>query len=279
MTGTGTSDNPFVPSNWDEFKTACEESLTDVYISFPLNGEWNMNEQYPLGVPAITASGTTTVHIEGNGFVIKNLYAEGITVFTGKFEINDLVIDSANIRNSILFSPSGSGSLFMKFSVRGELNNSTFVRETQNYTMNFYQSGLSFRFLGATRMENAGNYRPILNFYYSRIDIAGETSGGNPFEVRLLVGSKVTGNLESTIGDDFWLSAGSTDCVVDIGLTGFNKVRCRKESGANAALLNVSKIGTATTQTGDNFIEATTEQMRNAEWLTAHGFPCYVRGE
>lgn len=275
MTGAGTIADPFIPTNWDELKTACETA--DVYISMPSGGSWDMNQQHPAGVPTITSNGTA--HIAGHGFTIDNLYAQDTTIFNGKFMITNLDMPSCKLYNSVFFAPSDYGPTFTGFRASGEINNSTFAIKRENYTMNFQQCSLNFRFVGVSRMANPGNYRPVLNFAYSRIELVGATSGDNPFEVKLLVGSKLTGNLTSSNNADFWLGTGSTDCVVDIGLTGFNKVRCMKTKGVNPALLNISKIGTATTEAGDNFIEATSEQMKDAEWLTAHGFPCYVRGE
>lgn len=97
MTGTGTQDNPFVPSNWNEFVTAIQ--TTDAYIECPENVVWDMNNVMPQGL-----SSTITINasrVKGNGLNIRNLRSN-ITVFNLPLQSNlyDISFENLYIENS-----------------------------------------------------------------------------------------------------------------------------------------------------------------------------------
>lgn len=269
MTGTGTAANPFIPTNWDELKTACETA--NAYISFPAGGEWNMNSQYPAGAPTITSNGTS--HFVGNGFTIKNLYVQNGTAFSGKFEISNLNMQNIFLQNSNFLAPSDSGTRFDDVDISGELNGGFLFCTANDYMIYFNQSGVNLRFMGNASMHGYGNYYPRVYFNNSEIQLTGQTSSSDPFKV-IMQNSKLSGRLVSTNSAQMYLSEFSTDSVVDVELSGFASVTGYNPNGY-PIVVNASKVGAATIYA--NFISATSEQMQDAEWLTAHGFSCYER--
>lgn len=269
MTGTGTSADPFVPTNWGELKTAC--ATANAYISLPANGSWDMNEQYPTGVPAITSNGTA--HISGNGFTIDNLYAENIIVFSGTFAISNLDVPSMKLKGSSFLAPADSNSTFENVRLSGELNDSMVCYTANvNRTIKFRRCSMNYNLVGNAKMCVTGNYMPNMEFTHSHIELKGTTSHSSPCYIKLGMNSKLSGNLTSTNNGQVYLSENSTDSVVDIGLSGFTTV-----TGYNPyrypIVVNASKVGTATVYA--NFISATAEQMKDADWLSEHGFPAY----
>ena len=73
MTGTGTQADPFIVDNWPDFVTAV--GTYDAYVEFPDGGGViDMNNVAPTGIPEITLA---CASIEGNDWIIQNLYCKG----------------------------------------------------------------------------------------------------------------------------------------------------------------------------------------------------------
>lgn len=96
VTGTGTAQDPYKPTNWNEFVEAlAKESPSErKYIDCPKDAVWDMNEQKPIGVGQITPTATS---IKGNGLIIKNLYCNANQLFYNNFhydwDIRDLNVN------------------------------------------------------------------------------------------------------------------------------------------------------------------------------------------
>lgn len=264
MTGTGTENNPFVPTNYDEFKTACETS--GAYVSMTNNGSWNLNEQYPSGVPAITFN---SCHILGNGFTMRNIYAENINVFAGTAEISDMDFSGIYQIGGDFIRLSGWGSSFTNCRFSGELINAEF----NNLYGVFRQCSFNLRLNGNAGFckETSDMYQPKL--YYCNVKLIGSTSASTVFRAAMYQGSQLEGSLVSTNSGVIYLSEYSTLSKVNIGLSGFSAVTGYNPS-QNPIVVNSSIIDNAAVYS--NFISATTAQMADAEWLTEHGFPAYA---
>lgn len=73
MTGTGTQTDPYVVVNWEEFISVC--GIDGCYITCPENSVWDMNEILPDGLTSDVIM--DMYEFDGNGLQIKNLYANG----------------------------------------------------------------------------------------------------------------------------------------------------------------------------------------------------------
>lgn len=269
MTGTGTSADPFVPSTYAEFKTACETS--GAYISMPTNGEWDLNEQYSSGVPAITFN---NCHIAGNGFTMRNIYAENINTFSGTAEISSMDFPGINQLGGAFIHLSSSGDSFANCRFSGQLTDAEFIKTSgYNYNATFRQCSFNFKLSGSALFCTYGNYTAQPKLYYSNVKLVGTTSASCPFQATMYQGSQLEGNLTSTNSGYIYLSENSTLSKVNIGLSGFSAVTGYNPS-QNPIVVNSSIIDNATVYS--NFISATAEQMKDADWLTEHGFPAYA---
>ena len=72
MTGTGTQADPYIVYTWDEFVSVADKA---VYITCPDNLVWDMSEILPDGL--VRDVTITVKEFDGNGLIIKNLYANG----------------------------------------------------------------------------------------------------------------------------------------------------------------------------------------------------------
>lgn len=86
ITGSGTPEDPWVPTTWDEFVEIFTSNLSKYhrknYISIPEGTVWDMNELYPKGVEQITTNNSDKGYIiYGNNAIIKNLYSRGDYLF------------------------------------------------------------------------------------------------------------------------------------------------------------------------------------------------------
>ena len=85
VTGTGTAQDPYKPTNWNEFVEAlAKESPSErKYIDCPKDAVWDMNEQKPIGVDSVKLEmyHVKETRINGNGLTIKNLRGNSSYLF------------------------------------------------------------------------------------------------------------------------------------------------------------------------------------------------------
>ncbi len=261
MTGTGTKTDPFIPDNWDELITACGTS--GAVISLPEGGEWDMNEQYPDNTPEVSLNGCT---INGNGFKIRNLRVRDNNIFSlsKTSTINDVDfvnLYSSPVNNRYLFD--NYYTLYLnRVRVSGELVNWGLFGSDGNcycdacsFNMNLTNADFGKRNL---RLNNGTN-----------VKLTGTTSssefgaGSYGFE------SQIEGSILSTRGNSVFTAYYNNFGKINIGLSGFAEV---KTSTTHNTVINTSIIDATTISS--QLIQATAEQMKDADWLNEHGFPC-----
>ena len=268
MTGTGTQVDPLVPENWDELKNAAETA--GAYVRLPSGAEWDMNEQYPEGVPSI---GLLCAELDGNGSVIKNIrMSGGGGVFVranvdGYSAVRNLAFDNIYISGgSKMFD--FQNTFYSRVIVfdnvrisRAELYNSTLFNLTRDY-VNCQGCSIAVWF---SEGVFGGDYLTCID---TGINIKG-TVAASGFGPLLLKSSKLTGEVSCADQQGVFIDSNSDVSVLDISLTDFSGI---SYSGNNPVLCNISKTGGATVSA--NLIQATEAQMKDAEWLHTHGFPC-----
>lgn len=263
MTGSGTSSDPFIPSNWNELKTACETA--GAVVSMPENGKWDMNDQHPEGAPNIAMNNCSVL---GNGFTISKLFVNGINCITGYGTLENLNFEGCNIVNGTLFSIGDSGkTVFYGCGFSGDLNSSAFLRNWKRSTIPFTKCGLNFRLSGSSALVvESRNYYAAFN--YCNIRLTGQTTHGDPVHIDLNAMSQLEGNLQGN-SSRIYIGSGQYS-KINIGLSGFTDIS--GNSNNNPVVVNSDIIDTATV--GSKFIIATSDQLKDADWLTEHGFPC-----
>lgn len=265
MTGTGTSADPYIPENWDELVSCAKTS--GAYISLPEGGEWDMNEQYPTGAPTLEMQGC---HIDGNGFVIKNLYSEDTMIQIGEgtsVEIKNLVFQNIYSHGDYLIRGRNSYAGWLKMEnveMSGTIVNSAIFRDNQwGYTQNSFER-CSFNF----RLKGADGDMNYLNFRFCNINLVGSVK--DKMLIKMENSSQLIGALDCDSSQSFTIDGESSLSKIDMGIKGFSSVAC--SLGVNV-VINTNKVDSGIT-VSDNLIKATTEQMSDAEWLNEHGFPC-----
>lgn len=266
MTGTGTSADPFIPDNWDELITACGTS--GAVISLPQGGEWDMNEQYPDNTPEVTLNGCK---INGNGFTIRNLRIKNNDIFTSSRASTISNLDIVNLYSA----PANDKFLFdciyiitlNNVRVSGEVVNTSLIRSSSG---NSYLHGYSCSFNLHLVNGNLGNYGSMQFYNGTNIKLTGTTSNSTFYVGSLYDESQIEGAILSTNGNSVFKVSYAKLAKINIGLSGFSEV---DTSTTYNTVINTSIIDATTISS--QLIQATAEQMKNADWLTQHGFPAF----
>lgn len=257
MTGSGTENDPYVVSTWDEFVTVVEPGGN--YIDFAANTVINMNEVDPEGVDRTIT--LRSPRIRGNNSVIKNFASYGHT----PFNVIGATIESLHFEN-IRWN---SGSFFKrymnasaltvsqcKFSGRSE-SNSILANFFEIYNLSCEKSSFRFEIWGSFGRWGFSNDSPFstCNFEFSGNQTG--TSFGLYGNNCYITGSAAT---QFNIG-------GSTN-VVDLTTPKITS------SSATLTLVNSDKCEDYPDSSG--ILPVTTEQMKNAEYLHSIGFPIQI---
>lgn len=265
MTGSGTQNDPYIVTDWDELKTAAE--TTDAYVKLPANAEWDMNDQYPEDAPDIVLACT---EIDGNGATIKNLRKSSGKMFSFNRYLNktatvkNITFKSAYFTSAVMIYTVGNySSAILKLEnviIGAELYDSTFMRcDTQKIIGD--QCSLS------VYISNCILFYGSPSFTNTTVNAEGTVVAN--INTLKLYSSAFYGDLRS-YGSQYVFGFGGESCVIDCTLQNFS--RLQYAGSATTILVNASKVGEVPIQ--GTVIQATTEQMRDAAWLNAAGFPC-----
>ena len=262
MTGNGTQDNPYVPENWDELKQAAETA--DAYIQLPSDTYWGLAN---VGVGGINLR---CYEIDGNGAIINKLRLTTPILFSLATTSHDVTIKNLNILNAYV----ANAGVFWCVS-------SSWVYHNQIQLRNFvFTGGLYNSQLWNCDNQGVTTNRCLFSLYLNNSTLAvNENQINNTaflidgtvssrINVPFFNSSEIKGDI-SGVSPTELIVAGQLS-IIDADLENYVAV---SEHGSNpSVLLNTDRIGTAVIQ--GNFIEATSTQMQDVEWLNQHGFPC-----
>lgn len=285
MTGTGTQNDPFIVDNWPDFVTAI--GTTGAYVEFPEGGgNIDMNNYAPLGIPTIEIRCTS---IKGNNWTISNLYCAGHSAFynLSSVTISDLqfldfyftdqgpsrryFFDSDDNRRAYYFDKcTFSGIAIGESPYSSDTWNSIFrqayvwlICQLRCCSMNIQING-QMRLIYNT-LDYGANYVEFCN-----IKLSG-TSKKISDKVDYL-NCYITGALSDTAFNAEYGSANYN--VVNVDFSGASTFECTGRSGA-INLINTDLLPAGAT-IGAGFIGVTTEQLRDAAYLSSLGFPIGV---
>lgn len=270
MTGTGTSTDPYIVENWGEFVTAAGKS--GAYVSCPVDAVWDMNEIAPTGVSGVRLS---CAQINGNGLTIKNifssdLFSRGQSGTTNVYDLNFLDIYMEGGAFATCHPSSGSIAFHRcRFSGIFTGASSLFYAYSIASPAQLDRCSISVQLMGEARVMGItvapGNDQSCGIFTFCDLNLQGSGStNGNRFT---LINSRLRGVYPGT---GLVIASVSQYSVLDIGITwGVNDTTPTK------VLINTDKVASGIT-IPSGFIKVTTEQLRDAQYLSSIGFPVGV---
>lgn len=289
LEGNGTQNNPFVVSTYEEMlfatgatyirqvklidRDAKKYKYGDVYCIYDDSlTTIDFNDIYPEGT---TADLSISAHVDYNGWTLRNLTLRYRLRHSYRLDnirmINTIIRNSSSVSSGLILSESGiKNSIF-----------DIYVDETYN------SSGNNLFYLGTT--EAAGMHNCSINL-------------GSSWSVRLGYGSIVNSKINLDVhGERFWIGrskeasmslnncllTGTVEATViapalgysikntiyDVEFIGLSPTD--NASSLYTSFYNSDKVSDASALT-HGLIPATTEQLKDAQWLYDHGLPIGV---
>lgn len=295
MTGTGTQADPYIVDNWPDFVTAV--GTYDAYVEFPESGGViDMNNVAPTGIPEINVA---CASIEGNGWIIQNLYCKGHKglstaygryVSIDKLHFLDFYFDDEGRydRTGILLFGNSSddrqGYFFTECQFSGIVNCSYYSDDESKRNGLFRQGNYWEKCLLLRCSINVqlNGYAILLGgSYYTHNDNRVEwcnikVSGTSPRWTKYgdYRNCYITGDSAAT---GFDASYGSSNFnIVNADFSSAESFECVGRSGTGIInLINTDLLPDGAT-IGNGFIGVTTEQLHDAAYLASIGFPIGV---
>ena len=269
MTGTGTQSDPYIPSDWAELVTAAGEG--EKYVKLPDGALWDLNDVYPEGAPTVEMYCN---EIDGNGAEIRNVRCLGAVFAPGSYCLHNITIKNLKVINCYLTNAtffSGRTNSYIRLSLEdceaaAELYGNSPFFDIDGCSISADQSSFRCHFAGNSRLNTADS--GTLTLSNSRIDFTGESSAGGIIYYPVLNSSLITGEISGN--SSYAVFADSSDAsYIDCTFDGFSSV---SYGGIKPVVINTDKTGSATVSS--SFIQASSLQIRDIDWLHSHGFPC-----
>lgn len=284
MTGTGTQSDPYVPSTWSEFVTAIGRDAA--YVSVPEGTEWDMNEVVPEGID--TEIPVKCRKIEGNGSTIKNL-----VLMSGGFKMKwTSSLNYTQWQNiQFLNCYAGGGRLFavgensnrLYPSFSGVTISGKFVDSMifyGDYALTYHQMRLNRCSInaelsgGAAFARNSSDSYPCVKLSNCHIRTSGNSTQAATQYMQL----------ENSLWEGDWAIKSSQIVggngmvsqynIFDVAVAGTATVSVNSSYASNVkkCLFNSDKITSGATL-ASQLVQVTSEQLRDASYLSSIGFP------
>ncbi len=258
MTGTGTQTDPYIVDNWTDFASVASSS--EKYIKFADGGGViDMNDEAPNG---ISYSVISSSYVDGNGWIIKNLYNKNNSFTTGGSISNisflNVYSESEFIYNTSLYKCVVSG----KFG--SEFFSTYYKKSVDRCSFNIICFGTNGYL---TNTHNIGGEYAVFN--HCKINISNASSYYKKFRYANFYNCAFTGETNQT--ETLFDSNNLYYSVLDV-----------EAPDIDVLLSNASSICIANTEKAPNMRAlgnwrgVTTAQMSDAEYLASIGFPIGV---
>lgn len=258
MTGTGTQNDPYIVTTWDELVEKAVES--GVYIK--LGNDIDMNTEYPEGITS--GCQLRCLELDGNNHTIKNISATDLSYVFTVDGSNDVTIKNTRFINMFLtannssltfIATGGRKAYFYLCTLSGKfVGGSSYAYITSGY-VEFTRCSLNIKSDGYFRTTSEGNW---FVFSYTNAKFTGSYTGNLYF---MFDNSYLTGEVDGS--SPVWCVTGSANSVIDMV--------CPSVDGNSAdhVLANSDKCsGTIQVATA-----VTTAQLADAAYLSSIGFP------
>ena len=296
VTGTGTQNDPFIPTTFEDFCT-CMASSPSNYVELPADAEdktFNMNDYYPEG---ITSALDWSANLNGNGWSIMNAVVANSTFaftlnasntykninFYGCWIKSNIYIDPNTGDTTLLGgnffqlnSPMNSSFLMENIKVTARLDEGSeffggnFVRSNRSGTVN--KANFQLEMYDNTSICSS-QYGILLKNCYIEYDFRGTTGVNNTWFGR---------TADTTFHGKYPVSAMNLNVcnrlVIDLeGITEL-KVAYAQRSTVNKVIVNTDKYVGTIPAYGD-IIQASSAQLQDATYLASQGFPATTAGQ
>lgn len=272
MTGTGIQSDPYIVDNWNDFKMAAVNQ--NAYVKFADGG----GEIDFLKDVSSMSSATVKANVDGNGWTLKNMYADGIIAIHLYGKISNL--NFAGFHTVCKYREARFVKLY--------LNESTGMSSTiENCKFSGVISGKYSNSVFAALIENYGKPSPYQEVI-SRCSFALKVKGGISINSgNNIVFSNCILDVDSSENDSLYPFYGINfrNCLI-MGEymklkfpTGFSKnvildVKCPSTNIISCANAGEMFIGNSDKANYDSTIKVvTSEQLKNAEYLASLDFP------
>ena len=282
MTGTGTQADPFIVDNWPDFVTAVETS--GAYVAFPEGGGTiDMNSVAPEGIQQVQLR---CASIEGNGWNICNLYTVGHGAFYSQSSVTitglnfldfygDFQSEAARFFDSSSDYPYHYTFSLCKFSglLTGTYNRAGFsvAWVSGGSHIRLHRCSVNLRLNGSIKfIYYGGSWNSNANMAdFCNIQISGTSP--NVFADKYnYKNCYFSGKCLSKVE----LYSASNFNVFNVDFTEAEGFTCYCENPDAINIINTDKLPGVTGGTG--FTGVTTEQLHDANYLAALGFPIGV---
>ncbi|MDE6424607.1 MAG: hypothetical protein K2K89_00460 [Ruminococcus sp.] len=265
MTGLGTENDPFLVDNWEDFSTIDTDSA-DVYVRWADGGNKiiDFNDTMPEGFSETVA---IPAHVDFNGWTLKNFHSTASSAFMGVSSSNH-----SNVNNLILekFYYIGQYLLrcinFQNCIFSGICNGASPV--IFGYYSNFSCCSANLQMHSDSELtvflySTCRNSDTILDISGNRCNIffgSQNKAYNSRFSGKIRINS--SSNILVNIGYSSIFNLDSNQPLACSGVTG----------------ISVFNADTAqkTSNSPNNFVGVTSEQLKNAEYLYSIGFPIGV---
>lgn len=271
VTGTGTIDDPYILSEWDEFVSKCAEN--NAYIKVADNTVWDMNliHEEPFTETAITVNAT---YIDGNGVTIRNLNVENCiflvvnnrslkNVYMYRFKFEDFYITRTKSSScTLMFANAPQYFVVAESVVKGEFYSSYSTSETLMYG-SLYRCAMTIKCDGKWRAyPNMGGITHI----YDCCNIKIQSTNNDVMNFADVYNTYFSGSFENGVKFTSCLkSVLNAEIQTSLEVSGTNKY----------TVINADKIAEGLTIPA-SLISCTDEEMHSAEALKVKGFPIGV---
>lgn len=290
MTGTGDSNNPWVPANWQEFKQIMNwsrEYTNMIYVSLPPNTIYDLNKEEPDGLSSSLIM--NYLNIRGNNSKIINMHFVDDVSYLYITDCNIYDLDFVNMYHIMMGNNSKTPIIYVRhINQITSFHNCRFsgycskrpllgIGSTGENQVNFYGCSMNVK-LPTT---DSGLFTSMINnnacrvsVKYSHINTIGEGFVGTyntPYNFNLpvtLTNSKMTGS-----GSLCSISNSSAYSIIDMNLTKFD---CNTTANGISVVNSDTTKQYPPTDVPNVYRKATTEQLKSEEYLNSINFPLGV---
>ena len=282
LSGSGTSTDPYIVSTYEEMlfatgatyiwqvklidrttKTYKYENVYCLYDDSMSTIDFNVIE--PTGY---TSTLNFSAHTDFNGWTLKNItMKEAMLRISGTENKNAIfsnLLCTEYFGSAYLYADYGFEYFIIDMLVNNDSSNAqTVIYSGTNEMYSIRNSALKFTLRGNASFDGMFTSCKV------DLDVMGGRFDGTYFDSK---NTLFTGKINTTSSDSVTLGDDIYNTIFDLEYSG-NGYLSKTSYVYNASFYNSDKVSDTSHLTANNLYAATTEQLKNAEWLSDKGFP------
>lgn len=282
ITGNGSSTNPFVVSTYEEMllktgasyihqvklinREAKEYKYGDIWCIYDDSlTTIDFNDIMPNGY---SEGLVISAHVDYNGWTLKNItMKEAMLRMSGTENKNAIfsnLLCTGYFGSAYLYADCGFEYFIIDMLVNNASSNTqTVIYSNTNETYSIRNSALKFTLRGNASLDGMFTNCKV------DLDVMGGHFDGSYFDSK---NTLFTGKINTTSSDSVMLGDDIYNTIFDLEYSG-NGYLSKTSYVYNASFYNSDKVSDTSHLTANNLYAATTEQLKNAEWLSDKGLP------